>query len=101
MHHPFMKLQTLFVVTALLTLRAAAQNAVDPFMGNWQGSVSIGGQKQLVSAYMIPLDKGRYEARFVADFRQRGPYLYRLRGVIRDGQFRFMDDIPFNTGTSG
>ena len=83
---------------AVLALRVAAQNAVDPFMGDWQGSVSIGGQQQSVSVYMIPLDKGRYEARFVADFRQRGPYLFRIRGVIRDGQFRFMDDIPFDVG---
>ena len=67
-------------------------------MGDWQGSVSIGGQKQPVCVYMIPLANGRYEARFVADFRQRGPYLYRLRGQIRDGQFRFMDDIPFDVG---
>jgi hypothetical protein len=29
---------------------------------------------------MIPWDKSRYEARFVTDFRQRGPYLFRLRG---------------------
>jgi len=93
-----MKLQTLFVVSALLTFRAVAQNAVDPFMGDWQGSVSIGYQKQPVSVYLIPLDQGRYEARFVADFRQRGPYLFRLRGVIRDDQFRFMDDIPFDVG---
>jgi hypothetical protein len=32
------------------------------------------------SRYMIPWDKSRYEARFVTDFRQRGPYLFRLRG---------------------
>ena len=89
-------LRTILVGATVLTLRAAAQNATDPFMGDWQGSVSIGGQKQPVSVYMIPLDQGRYEARFVADFRQRGPYLYRLRGVIRDGQFRLMDDIPFD-----
>jgi hypothetical protein len=67
-------------------------------MGDWQGSVSIGGQKQPVAVYMIPLDGGRYEARFVADFSKRGPYLYRLRGQIRDGEFRFMDDIPFDVG---
>ncbi len=98
MHYPLMKLQTLFVVTALLTFRAAAQNAIDPFMGDWQGSVSIGGQQQPVSVYMIPLDDGRYEARFVADFRERGPYLFRLRGVIRDDQFRFLEDIPYDVG---
>ncbi|MCU0785514.1 MAG: hypothetical protein MUF81_15985 [Verrucomicrobia bacterium] len=54
-----MKLQTLFVAMTLVTFRAAAQDAVDPFMGDWQGSVSIGGQKQPVSVCMIPLDKGR------------------------------------------
>ena len=82
----------------MLAIRAAAQNIFDPFMGDWQGSVVIGGQPQPVSVYMIPLDDGRYEARFVASFRERGPYLYRLRGVIRAGQFQFMDDIPFDVG---
>ena len=95
---PLMKLQTLFVVTAALTFGAAAQNTVDPFMGDWEGSVSRNGPKQSVSVYMIPLGKGRYEARFVADFQERGPCLFRLRGVIRDGQFRFVDDIPFDVG---
>ncbi len=93
-----MKLKTILLGAAILTFPAAARCATDPFMGDWQGSVSIGGQKQPVCVYMIPLDQGRYEARFVADFRQRGPYLYRLRGQIRDGQFRFMDDIPFDVG---
>lgn len=36
---------------------ATSQNAVDPFMGDWQGSVSIGDQKQPVSVCMISLDK--------------------------------------------
>ena len=89
---------SILVGAAILTFHAAAQDASDSFMGDWQGSVSIGGQKQPVAVYMIPLDQGHYEARFVADFRQRGPYLYRLRGEIRDGQFRFMDDIPFDVG---
>jgi hypothetical protein len=93
-----MKLQTLFVTLALPAFRAVAQDATDPFMGDWQGSVSIGSQKQSVAVYMIPLDEGRYEARLVADFRERGPYLFRLRGTIRDGQFRFLDDIPFDVG---
>ncbi len=93
-----MKLHFVLVVAGALALPAVGQNSVDPYMGDWQGSVSIGGTKQPVSVYMIPLDKGRYEARFVSDFRKRGPYLFRLRGVIRDGQFRFMDDIPFDVG---
>jgi len=83
-------------VSATLAFHTAAQAAVDPFMGDWQGHVSIGGEKLSVAVCMIPLDKGRYEARFVADFRQRGPYLHRLRGVVRNSQFRFLDDIPFD-----
>ena len=93
-----MKLKTILLGAAILTFPAAALNAADQFMGDWQGSVTIGGQRQPVCVYMIPLDQGRYEARFVADFSKRGPYLYRLRGQIRDDQFRFMDDIPFDVG---
>ncbi len=91
-----MNFKVLFTATALLALRAAAQNHVDAFMGDWQGSVTLGGQSQPVAVYMIPLDKGHYEARFVADFSQRGPYLHRLRGEIHDGQFQFLDDIPLD-----
>ena len=32
----------------------------------------------------------------MSDFTQRGPYLYRLRGAVRNGTFRFMDDISFD-----
>lgn len=92
-----MKFKALFLATALFAVRAsAADTAIDPYMGDWQGSVTISGQKQPVCVYMIPLDKGRYEARFVADFSRRGPYLHQLRGEIRDGKFLFMDDIPFD-----
>ena len=91
-----MRLKTILLGAAILTLPAAARCATDQFMGDWQGSVSIGGQKQPVCVYMIPLAGGRYEARFVTDFSKRGPYVYRLRGQIRDGEFRFMDDIPFD-----
>jgi hypothetical protein len=98
MNQLLMKTGTLLIGAAILTVRVIAQEAIDPFMGDWQGSVSLGGQKQPVCVYLIPLDQGRYEARFVNDFLQRGPYLYRLRGEIRQGQFRFMDDIPFDVG---
>jgi hypothetical protein len=92
-----MKFKTLFLATALFAVWAgAADTAVDSYMGDWQGSVTISGQQQPVCVYLIPLDKGRYEARFVADFGQRGPYLHQLRGEIRDGKFLFMDDIPFD-----
>jgi hypothetical protein len=91
-----MKLKTLFATLGLLAVHANAQSPADPYMGDWQGSVTLGDQKQTVAVYMIPLDDGRYEGRFVADFSRRGPYLYRLRGQIRNGQLRFMDDIPLD-----
>jgi hypothetical protein len=77
----------------------------DRFMGDWQGTVTLDGQAQPAAVYMIPLGGGDYEARAVADFTKRGPYLFRLRGAIHDGQFRFVDDVPFDaahvTGTTG
>jgi len=82
-----------------------AQQATDPYMGDWQGEISVNDESQKVGVYMIPLGGGKYEARLVSDFLQRGPYLYRLKGEIRDGQVRFMDDIPFDIsrvfGTTG
>ena len=63
-------------------------------MGDWQGTVTLDGQEQKVCAYMIPLGDGKYEARFVSDFTKRAPYLFRLKGSIRGGQFRFIDDVP-------
>jgi hypothetical protein len=82
----------------LVAFPLSAQQPVDRYMGDWQGEVTINSETKNVGVYMIPLGGGKYEARFVSDFLQRGPYLYRLKGEIRDGQFKFMDDIPFDVG---
>ncbi len=82
----------------LVALSALAQSSPDAFMGDWQGSVTINGQRKDVAVYMIPLSGGKYEARLVADFTQRGPYLHQLKGEIRGGQFKFMDNISFDVG---
>src|SRR5438874_1265356 len=84
--------------SALFVLPVLAQEPMDQYMGDWQGKVTIKGQTRNVAVYMIPHGGGKYEARFVSDFAQRGAYLYRLKGTIRDGQFKFMDDIPFDVG---
>lgn len=81
---------------ALFNALLPAQTPVDPFMGDWQGTLTIGGKAQTVAVYMIPLGNGRYEARVVEDFLKRGPYLHQLRGEIRGGQFKFMDNLPFD-----
>src|SRR5512145_2149169 len=89
------------LATCLLTASAAGQQSpaqADRFMGDWQGSVTLNGQAQSVAVYMIPLGDGRYDARAVADFAQRSPYLLRLRGVVRGDQFKFLDDVPFDVG---
>jgi hypothetical protein len=92
-----MNMNKLFLLPITVgVLNLFAQNPVDPYMGDWSGSVTLGGQPQPVAVYMIPLSNGKYEARFVADFAQRGPYLHQLKGEIRNGQFRFMDNIPFD-----
>lgn len=92
-----MNLKTIFLAATLIASRAmAADHAADPYMGDWEGTVTIAGRKQPVCVYMIPLDRGQYEARFVADFSKRAAYLHRLRGAIREGKFQFLDDIPFD-----
>ena len=91
-----MKLHIILLAATMLAVSAQAQDKPDAFMGDWQGSVSIGAQTQVVSVYMIPLDQGNYEARMVGSFSERGPYLFRLRGMIRNDQFRFLDDVPLN-----
>ncbi len=92
-----MKLAIATTTTALLGLRLLGQTISDPFMGDWQGSLTLkSGTAQNVAVYMIPLGESNYEARFVADFAKKSPYLYRLRGKISEGRFRFIDNIPFD-----
>lgn len=96
-----MRIQTLLLASGLLVSSAFGQEPAvqtDRFMGDWQGSVTLNDQVQATAVCMIPLGEGRYEARFVADFAKRGPYLFRLRGAIHGEQFRFIDDIPFDAG---
>jgi len=96
-----MKTHTFLLTISLLATSVMGQPSAAPtdqFMGDWQGRLTVNGQAQDAAVYMIPLGDGRYDARFVADFAKRGPYLFRLRGTIRGEQFRFMDDIPFDVG---
>jgi hypothetical protein len=93
-------MKTIILLSAFTVLAGAAtaQTPTDAFMGDWQGSVTMGGQAKNVAVYLIPLGGGKYEARFVEDFSKRGPYLFQLKGEIRGGQFRFMDNIAFDVG---
>jgi hypothetical protein len=92
-----------FFTVALLTfsiMSASQLRAADARMGDWKGTVTLSGREQPVAVYMIPLGDNRYEARAVADFQKRGPYLFRLRGLMRGDQFRFMDDVPLDAASA-
>src|ERR1051325_6814245 len=91
-----MQVKVLISGAALCTCCALAADPVDKFMGDWLGSVTVNGQPQTAAAYLIPLGDRQYEARMVGDFGKRGPYLSRLRGVVRGDQFAFLDDLPID-----
>jgi hypothetical protein len=85
---------TLFVLLAAAGLPCLAQNPVDPFMGDWKGTLKLGsGNEQNVVAAMIPLGGGKYEARFLTTFDQRVPYVCIVRAQIRPSEFRAMDNV--------
>jgi hypothetical protein len=84
------------LLAVLVTGVGMAQSSVDPYMGDWKGSVTIGDKEQSVAVFMIPRGDGRYEARTVSEFNRRVPYLDQLRGVLRAGKGTWMDAIPFD-----
>ena len=90
-----MKKQLVLLSLALGLGAAFAQNPVDPYMGDWKGTVSLGAQKQDVVVAMIPLGSGHYEAKIMSTFDRRVPVLFDLRGLIRGDDFKFADAIPF------
>jgi len=81
---------------AVMTLsQALAQNAVDPYMGDWKGTLTLDGKEQPAAAFLIPLALGHYEIKIAAEFNQRVLYIHHLRGVFEDGNLRAVDAIPF------
>jgi len=100
-----MKIRLLSLLAVAGLGQALAQNPVDPYMGDWKGTLKTGGEEQNVVVAMIPLGGGKYEAKFLATFEKRVPVLYHLKGNFRNGEFKFMDAIPFDVsrivGTTG
>jgi hypothetical protein len=91
-----MRTHRIFLLAVLVTGVGMAQSPVDPYMGDWKGSVTIGDKEQSVAVFMIPRGDGRYEARTVSEFNRRVPYLDQLRGMLRAGKGTWMDAIPFD-----
>ena len=84
-----------FALLPALALAANAAGPVDPYMGDWQGTVRIGEKSKPVAVYMIPYGNGWYEAKIVSEFNKRAPSLFHLRGTIRNDIARLLDRIPF------
>lgn len=89
-----------FTITLLATPWLASLlvlNAADPYMGDWQGTLRLGDDPEReVAVYMIPRGDGRYEAKIVPSFHERGPTLHRLQGRLADGRFALLDALPFD-----
>jgi hypothetical protein len=91
-----MRYLSILLTATLLTGVGMAQNPVDPYMGDWKGTVTLGGKEQPVAVFVIPRGDGRYEARMVEEFNRRLPYLFQLRGAALAEEGRFIDAIPFD-----
>lgn len=70
----------------------------DPYMGDWQGTVTVDGVPHSVAVAMIPHGGGAYRARFFSTFANRVPALFDVQGWLRNGAFRAVDLIPFDVG---
>ena len=92
-----MKHKVAFLVGWLSVRALWAQAPVDPYLGDWQGTVRLeGGAEQNVAAYLIPHGEGNYEAKMVSAFDQRVPTLFQLRCRFENGGFRAVNAIPFD-----
>ena len=87
---------TLGAVLLTLGSQASAQNAADPFYGDWEGTVKYNGQNQQVAVCMIPLGNNRYEARFFKEFGKQDDPLFFITGEIKDGSTKFIDHNAFS-----
>ncbi len=75
--------------------QALAQSLPDPYMGDWQGTITVNGKTQPAAVYLIPLANGHYEIKIASEFNRRVPFDYHLRGTFQNGEFKAVDAIPF------
>jgi hypothetical protein len=89
----------------IVPAQPATPAGVDAYMGDWEGTLNLGGAEQSVAVYMIPQGDGKYQARLASEFNKRVPVLFDVRGVLRDSTFQAVDAVPFDVsrvlGTTG
>jgi hypothetical protein len=67
----------------------AQQEVVDPFMGDYQGKMSIRGSETTICAQVISFGEGKYKINFIPEFDSNNPRLAVLEGK------RILDEIIF------
>ncbi|MBO7391224.1 MAG: DUF1080 domain-containing protein [Verrucomicrobia bacterium] len=78
------------------SLQVSAQNAADPFYGDWEGTVKYNGKTQQVAVCMIPLGNNNYEARFFKEFGKQDDPLFFITGQIKDSSAKFINHDAFS-----
>ncbi|NCQ26673.1 MAG: DUF1080 domain-containing protein [Armatimonadetes bacterium CG_4_10_14_3_um_filter_66_18] len=92
-------------VSQIVSAQPASPAGADAYMGDWEGTLKLGGAEQSVAVYMIPQGDGKYQARVASEFNKRVPVLFDVRGLLQDAAFRAVDAVPFDVsrvlGTTG
>jgi hypothetical protein len=91
-----MKLQSILLLGACLSLQAMAEVPADSFLGDWKGSVKLGSSQKEVTLCMIPLGNDRYEARFFEELGKQDQPLFFITGTIKGdsdkAEIKFLDN---------
>jgi hypothetical protein len=92
-----MKTKLIAALTATAALWSFAQNPVDPYMGDWKGTVKpADGAERTVAVTMIPLGSGKYEAKFLSTLETRVPVFFDIKGIVQRGEFKAIDAVSLD-----
>lgn len=86
------------LVTAVAPF-AVAQDAVDPFMGDWQGTMKAAdGTETPIVAQVLPYEDGTYQANLLDEFDKRIAPIAVLQGKLEGGEVKFGDQAVIGEG---
>jgi len=91
-----------WVLTVVLSIGCwagvAAGARVDPFMGDWEGSGTTGGESFEFVAQVIALGDGRYRMNTLAEFDTRAKPMHVMDGELKGDKFPYTADGGAYTG---
>jgi len=93
-------LNAVVLLTALAAAPlAGAQDAADPFMGDWQGTLKApDGTETPIVAQLIPYEDGTYQANLLDEFDKRVAPIAVLQGKLEGGEVKFGDQAVIGDG---